>query len=83
MEEILNLLPWIWGSIILITLVIELFSADIDAIWFSAGALVALVLSFFNVHIAVQLFAFVLVTGALLFTVGRWAKKMILSRLAN
>ena len=80
MEEILNLLPWIWGSIILITLVIELFSADIDAIWFSAGALVALILSFFDVHIAIQLSSFVAVTALLLFTAGKWTKKLLMTK---
>ena len=80
MEQVLNLLPWIWGAIIIITVVIELFSADIDAIWFSAGALVALVLSFFNVHIAIQLSAFVVVTAVLLFTVGRLAKKALMTK---
>lgn len=80
MEQVLNLLPWIWGAIIIITVVIELFSADIDAIWFSAGALVALVLSFFDVHIAIQLSAFVVVTAVLLFTVGRLAKKALMTK---
>ena len=78
MEQILVLMPWIWGAIILTTIVIELFSSDIDAIWFSVGALVALVLSLFDVHIAVQLSVFVVATTALLFTVGKWAKKALM-----
>lgn len=80
MEQVLNLMPWIWGMIILATIVIELFSADIDAIWFSAGALMALVLSFFEVHIAIQLSIFVAVTTILLFTAGKWAKKIIMTK---
>lgn len=80
MEEILTLMPWIWGAIILATIIIELFSADIDAIWFSAGAAVALVLSFFEVHIAIQLSVFVAVTATLLFTVGQWAKKLLMNK---
>lgn len=80
MEEILTLMPWIWGTIILTTIIIELFSADIDAIWFSAGAAVALVLSFFEVHIAIQLSVFVAITASLLFTVGRWAKKFLMNK---
>ena len=78
MEQILSLMPWIWGTIIIATIIIELFSADIDAIWFSAGALIALVLSFFEVHIAIQLAIFVIVTAILLFTVGKWAKKALM-----
>ena len=80
MEEILNLMPWIWGMIILATIILELFTADIDAIWFSAGAAVSLVLSFFEVHIAIQLSVFVAVTALLLFTAGKWAKKLIMTK---
>lgn len=80
MEEILILLPWIWGVIILATILIELFTTDIDAIWFSAGATIALVLSFFNIHIAIQLSAFIVVTSILLFTVGKWAKKFTMAK---
>lgn len=80
MEEILSLMPWIWGTIILLTIVIELFTTDIDAIWFSAGAVVALALSFFDIHIAIQLSVFVLITAILLFTVGKWAKKLIMTK---
>ena len=80
MEEILTIMPWIWGTIIIATIIIELFSTDIDAIWFSAGAAVALALSFFDVHIAIQISAFVAVTAALLFTVGKWARKIIMTK---
>lgn len=80
MEQVLNLMPWIWGVIIITTIVIELFTADIDAIWFSAGALVSLILSFFDIHIAVQLSVFVVITAALLFTVGKWAKKVLITK---
>ena len=37
METILNLMPWIWGALILLTIVIELITTDIDAIWFAGG----------------------------------------------
>ena len=80
MEQVLNFMPWIWGMIIIATIVIELFSADIDAIWFSAGSVVSLVLSFFDVHIAIQLSAFVAVTAILLFTVGKWTKKILMTK---
>ena len=80
MEEILGLMPWLWGMIILSTIVIELFSSDIDAIWFSLGSLCALILSFFKVHLAIQLSVFVIITGILLFTVGKWAKKFIMAK---
>ena len=80
MDQILSLMPWIWGTIILITVIIELFSADIDAIWFSTGALVSLILSFFKTHIAIQLSSFIVVTALLLFTVGKWTKKIFMTK---
>jgi membrane protein implicated in regulation of membrane protease activity len=80
MEEVLNLMPWIWGIIIIATIIIELFTTDIDAIWFSAGATAALVLSFFDIHIAIQLTVFVAVTATLLFTVGKWTKKLVMTK---
>ena len=80
MEQLLVLMPWIWGSIILITIIIELFSADIDALWFSVGALASLILSFFKIHIAIQLSVFIVVTAILLFTVGKWTKKILMTK---
>lgn len=80
MMELLELMPWLWGAIILATIIIELFSADIDAIWFSAGAVVALVLSFFDVPIVLQIIIFVSITAILLFTAGKWARKLIMTK---
>lgn len=80
MEQIIMLMPWIWASIALVTLVIELFSSDTDALWFTAGASSAFILSLFDLHIAVQLSVFVVITGVLLFTVGRLLKKAIIRK---
>lgn len=80
MEQIIILMPWIWAAIGAITIVIELFSSDIDAIWFTAGSAVAFILSLFDLHIAIQLSAFVVITAVLLFTVGRLAKKAMLAK---
>lgn len=80
MEQLLTLMPWIWATIIVATIIIELFSADIDAIWFSAGSAVALLVSFFKVHIAIQLSIFIVITTILLFTVGKWAKKVLMTK---
>ncbi len=80
MEQVLELMPWIWGIIVIATIIIELFSADIDAVWFSAGSLISLVLSFFKIHIAIQLSVFVAITATLLFTVGKWTKKVLMTK---
>lgn len=80
MEQIIILMPWIWAAIAVITLVIELFSSDTDALWFTAGSVVAFILSLFDLHIAIQLSAFVVITVVLLFTVGRLVKKAIMTK---
>ena len=80
MTEFLSLMPWVWGCLVLLTIIIEILSSDIDAIWFSIGAAFALVLSLFNVHVAVQFGGFILVTSIFLFTVGKWTKKILMNK---
>lgn len=53
------LLPLLWFSVIVLTLIIESQTADLVAIWFAPSALVALFLSFFRVAFWVQLSVFV------------------------
>ena len=80
MEKLLELMPLLWGMIIIATIVIELFTTDIDAIWFTVGAAISLILSFFKVHIAIQLVVFLVVTASLLFTIGKWTKKFFMTK---
>lgn len=80
METILDLMPWIWGTIILLTIVIELITKDIESFWFTGGSIVALSLSLFRLHIAIQLSAFIVVTILLIFTVGLWVRRLIMTK---
>ena len=57
------LLPLLWFSVILLTLVIESQTADLVSIWFAPGAFVAMILAFCDVHIAIQLAVFVGLTA--------------------
>ena len=79
MEFIVQLMPWIWGAIFVVTLCIEFQTADIDAIWFSIGALVTLIINliFPKLGLLWQLLIFVVVTILLLLTIGKWAKKKV------
>jgi membrane protein implicated in regulation of membrane protease activity len=56
------LLPLLWFSVILLTLVIESQTADLVSIWFAPGAFIAMILAFCDVHITVQLAVFVVIT---------------------
>ena len=80
MEAILDLMPWIWGTIILLTLVIQLITKDVEAFWFTGGSIVALSLSLFRLHIAIQLSVFIGVTAILIFTVGLWVRRLIMTK---
>ena len=77
MEIILEMMPWIWGAIFIVTLAIEFETTDIDALWFSAGALVTLIVTLFfpKLDLVWQLVIFIGITIILLLTLGRWAKK--------
>lgn len=73
----MTLLPWIWSFIIVIAIIIELLTTDIDAIWFAFSSVVALILSLFDVSIVWQIVAFFTISVTLIFTVGRWTKKFL------
>ena len=79
MEELLQFMPWIWVAVIATTIIIELFSTDIDALWFTIAAALSLVLSIFDIHIAIQLSTFIIAAIILLFTIGRLAKKHLMT----
>ena len=69
---------WIWLSILILTLVIEIISFEIDCVWFSIGSLVALVMSLFDgCPIWAQIVAFLVVSVALLCSLGIICRKLL------
>lgn len=65
----------IWLLIAVIAIIIDLFTSSFIFMWFSIGALLAIILSFIGVSIELQLIAF-LVTAITLIAIGYpWAKK--------
>lgn len=53
------LLPLIWFSVIVLTLIVESQTADLVSIWFAPGAFVAMILAFCDVTLPIQLAVFV------------------------
>ncbi len=53
------LLPLIWFSVIVLTLIVESQTADLVSIWFAPGAFVAMILAFCDVNLPIQLAVFV------------------------
>lgn len=79
--SILSAINIVWVALIVGTIVIELSTEELDCIWFTAGAIVALILSLVGVHsIVIQIVVFAVVSCALILTVGRWSKKFFESK---
>ncbi|MGI6378283.1 MAG: NfeD family protein [Bacilli bacterium] len=81
LTTILPAINILWILLIVGTIVIELSTQELDCIWFSAGAFVALILSLVGVEsIVIQVVVFLVVSCILLFTIGRWANKVLRNR---
>ena len=61
-EVFMIYMPFVWIAVIAILIFAELATTPLVAIWFMPSAVVATVLSFFNVPIYVQLIVFVIVS---------------------
>lgn len=57
---------WVWLAIFVILLILEFITTDMVSIWLSLAAIPSFILALFNVHILIQLGAYVIVAGALL-----------------
>lgn len=65
----------IWIGIIILAAVIEASTMDLSSIWFSAGALVALIVTLFTNNVAAQVIAFIVASSGLLLTVRPMVRK--------
>ena len=57
----------LWLMILVVLVIIELLTMGLTTIWFAGGALVATVLSIFNVPVSVQVIVFLVVSAVLLY----------------
>lgn len=57
----------IWLGVFIVCLVIEAATLGLTTIWFAFGAFVALLLSILGVSVPIQVFVFLVVSGALLY----------------
>lgn len=76
-----SIMPWIWLGVIIVTVAYEFLSYELESIWFTIGAVVALILSFFeNIFKPwIQLLVFGVVSVVMLFSLRKWAKKIVSS----
>ncbi len=66
----------LWIAVFLITLFIELQTADITIIWFCLASLVSFVLALFKVHFVIQITVFAILSFALLLLTRPLTKKI-------
>ena len=65
----------IWLVVAVVAIIVDIVTSSFIFMWFSIGALVAIILSFFGISMALQFIVF-LITGIVLIAVGYpWAKK--------
>ena len=67
----------IWASVFVLSIILEAQTAEMVAIWFLPGALVALVLAMCGVELWIQLVVFFISSAALLVLAKTWLKKKI------
>lgn len=59
--------PFLWLAVIIITLVVEAMTAGLVTIWFSAGALAALISSYLGINFPMQIIIFIAVSAVALY----------------
>jgi len=77
MEALIPFMPWIWVAVVVITIVWELTTFDLNCLWFTISATVSLILSFFPEVFSpvIQILIFSVLSLVLFFTLKRWAQK--------
>ena len=69
-----------WLVLLIAFVIGELVTVGLTSIWFAAGALVAMLLAFCNVPVAVQVVLFIVVSVGLLVATKPWAQRFINGR---
>ena len=70
----------LWVVLVIISILVELGTVGLTAIWFAAGALVSLIAAIIGVNPIIQIILFLGVSIVLLAATRPWAKKYINSR---
>lgn len=67
---------YFWLAIMVGLIIFEAMTAQIVALWFIGGSLVSLILAIFNVHIAIQIAAFLIISITLMIFINPILKKL-------
>ena len=77
MEMILEHMVWVWVAVMALAAFVEAATPKLVSIWFSVGALAAMLAAYFGASITVQLLLFVFVSIAALVGLRPLAKRFI------
>lgn len=77
MEIILDHMVWVWVAVMALAAFVEAATPILVSIWFSVGALVAMLAAYFGASITVQLLLFVFVSIAALIGARPLAKRFL------
>lgn len=66
----ISFMTFVWIALIIFSVIVEMMTVSLVSIWFMPAGLIALVLSLFNVHVAVQIVVYLL-SAALLLILSR------------
>jgi len=69
-----------WLGVIIMALVVEALTTDLVSLWFAPGALVAMILAVFEVHVVIQIVACLVVSIALMILAKTVFKKYLHKR---
>ena len=74
-------MPWlpsvVWLILLVVFVIVEALTVGLASVWFAAGALVALLSTYFTDNIWLQIFLFVAVSAVALFALRPLAKKYV------
>jgi membrane protein implicated in regulation of membrane protease activity len=70
-------MQYVWIAVLVLALVVEALTSDLVAIWFFPAALISLIVSFFDVPVAVQVLIFLLVGTALVFATRPLCRRLL------
>ncbi len=73
----------VWAAIFVAALIVESQTAELVAIWFLPGALISLVLSFFNVPVWIQVTVFVLLSAVLMVLAFKFFRRLLLKNVGK
>ena len=75
----MNAMFWVWLSVIVITLIVEIITTELISVWFTLGAIVPFILATTNALGAEwQILFFIVISAVLMLTLRKVTKKFLL-----